>query len=39
VPSVNVDYNNEKGTKIKKRRGYVTDNIDTSRPPDEELVM
>jgi alpha-1,3-mannosyltransferase len=39
VPSVNVGYDNEEGAKIKKRRGYVTDNVDTSRPPDEELVV
>src|SRR6266536_6706684 len=42
VPSVNVGYNNEEGAKIKERRGYVTYNVDTSRPPDEpqsELVV
>lgn len=35
VPSVNVGYSNEEGAKIKVRRGYVGDHVDTSKPPEE----
>ncbi len=41
VPTVNVGYSNEDGVKIKARRGYVTDHINTSHSPEDpqtELV-
>lgn len=41
VPAVNVGYKDDDSTKIKNRRGYVHDNVDTSKPPEDpqtELV-
>jgi len=35
VPTVNLGYSNEEVIAIKRRRGYVADHIDTSKPPEE----
>ena len=32
VPSVNLGYSNEEGAKIKKRRGFVSDHVNTTLP-------
>ena len=32
VPSVNLGYSNEEDAKIKKRRGFVSDHVDTTLP-------